>query len=349
MPKSIQSGISPPIPTSNASTYTDPNGLAALKKDPNSPQAIRAVAQQVDALFLQMMLKSMRDANAAVGEADSNEMGMYQDMFDKQIALTMSQHQDLGLGALVTRQMSATAAAARAAGAAAAGGSAAGSAPAAAGSNGLPAARVAGAAVPGAPAAPPTPVPATSAAPTTAVPATSATPSTPAAPPTSMTQAAAQFVAQVLPSIQVAAQSLGISPLAMLAQAALETGWGKRMARTATGAPSLNLFGVKADGNWSGARATANTVEYSGGVATQRQTAFRAYGSVQESISDFANLLKSSPRYARALAAGGNAQAYIAHIGQSGYATDPEYANKLNEILNGGALHGALTAKITKL
>ncbi len=67
-------------------TYTDVNGLAALKSDPNSPQAISAVAQQVEALFLQMMLKSMRDASAAV-ETDSNEMGMYQDMFDKQVAL----------------------------------------------------------------------------------------------------------------------------------------------------------------------------------------------------------------------------------------------------------------------
>src|ERR1700682_4963383 len=95
----------PPAATTNANTYSDPNGLAALKKDPNSPQALRAVAQQVDALFMQMMLKSMRDASAAVGESDSNEMGMYQDMFDKQIALTLSQHQGLGLGTLLTRRL----------------------------------------------------------------------------------------------------------------------------------------------------------------------------------------------------------------------------------------------------
>src|ERR1700680_2124158 len=104
--------VTPPSPAmANANTYSDPNGLAALKKDPNSPAALHAVAQQVDALFLQMMLKSMRDANAAAGEGDSNEMGMYQDMFDKQIALTMSQHQDLGLGSLLTRQIGARAAA----------------------------------------------------------------------------------------------------------------------------------------------------------------------------------------------------------------------------------------------
>src|SRR3981189_1283985 len=103
-----------PKATSTANTYTDVNGLAALKKDSHSPQAIRAVAQQVDALFLQMMLKSMRDAGADQGGTDSNEMGMYQDMFDKQIALTLSQHQGLGLGALLTRQLSSSSAAAAA-------------------------------------------------------------------------------------------------------------------------------------------------------------------------------------------------------------------------------------------
>src|SRR5580700_3072521 len=98
-----------PIDTSGASTYTDLNGLAALKRDPNSPQALNAVAQQVEALFLQMMLKSMRDA-AAAEETDSNEMGMYQDMFDKQVALSISQHADLGIGRLLKRQLTGRAA-----------------------------------------------------------------------------------------------------------------------------------------------------------------------------------------------------------------------------------------------
>jgi flagellar protein FlgJ len=293
-----------PVPTSNANTYTDVNGLAALKKDPNSPQAIRAVAQQVDALFLQMMLKSMRDASAEEGKSDSNEMGMYYDMFDKQIALTLSQHQGLGLGAMVTRQMAAAAAAA--------------------------------AKAPPAPAAPATAAP----APPPARPQTGDNGQ--AAPPTSMLQSATQFVSEVLPTIRSAAQALGVSPLGMLAQAALETGWGKRMARTADGSPSLNMFGIKADDSWDGARASANTVEFSGGVATQRHTAFRAYGSIEESVSDFANLLQGSPRYRNAVAVGANAQAYVNSMGKSGYATDPEYSNKLNEILNGSTLRLAL-------
>ena len=296
--------VTPPSPAmANANTYSDPNGLAALKKDPSSPAALHAVAQQVDALFLQMMLKSMRDANAAAGEGDSNEMGMYQDMFDKQIALTMSQHQDLGLGSLLTRQIAARAAAG-------------GATPAPADDRTTPR---------------PAPAPSSSAAP----PATSA-------PPTSMTQSAGEFVDQVLPSIRTAAQALGLNPLVLLAQAALETGWGKRMARTADGNPSLNLFGIKADDAWVGARAAANTVEYAGGVATQRQAAFRAYGSIEESVNDFANLLKNSPRYRHAAAAGPDAQAYVDGIGRSGYATDPGYAAKLNDILHGSTLRAAV-------
>src|SRR5271163_171137 len=88
-----------------AATYTDLNGLAALKNAPSSPAAIRAVSQQVEALFLQMMLKSMRDAGAADGELDSNETGMYQDMFDKQVALTLAKRQDLGIARLFERQL----------------------------------------------------------------------------------------------------------------------------------------------------------------------------------------------------------------------------------------------------
>jgi flagellar protein FlgJ len=248
-----------------------------------------------------MMLKSMRDASAAAGESDSNEMGMYQDMFDKQIALTMSQHQDLGLGALLTRQMAANSAAAPAQ------------------ADGGMGARPAVAASATAPAS--------------------------AAPPAAA-QSASDFVDEVLPAIRTAAQSLGLNPLALLAQAALETGWGKRMARTADGSPSLNLFGIKADDSWGGARATANTVEYSGGVAMQRQAAFRAYGSIEESVNDFANLLKNSPRYARTVAAGPDAQAYVDSIGRSGYATDPEYANKLNDILHSGTLRAAAATKL---
>src|ERR1700678_547566 len=304
-------------PSPAASTYTDLNGLASLKNAPTSPEAIRAVSQQVEALFLQMMLKSMRDASAENGETDSNETSMYEDMFDKQVALTLSKHTDLGIARLFERQL---------------GDKTAETAPGAAATHsGLPGtgAQAPGAQAPGAHADGRSGGHATSDA---------VTP-----------QHAAQFVSAVLPTIRRAAASLGVNPLGLLAQAALETGWGKRMARTADGTPSLNMFGIKAGEGWNGARAVADTVEFSGGVATQRRTAFRAYGSIEESVNDFANLLSNSPRYREAIAAGANAQAYVHGIARSGYATDPEYGNKLNEILNGGTLRAALGARTTTL
>ena len=152
-----------------------------MKNAPGSPAAIHAVAQQVEALFLQMMLKSMRDAGAADGETESNETGMYQDMFDKQVALTISQHADLGIGRLLKRQIS-----------------------------GKPA-----------PALP------KSAAETGSIAATPA-----------------EFINRMMPSIKTAASSLGVNPMGLMAQAALETGWGQRMPRNADGSPSYNMFGI---------------------------------------------------------------------------------------------------------
>jgi flagellar protein FlgJ len=294
------------------SNYTDLNGLAALKNEPNSPAAIRAVSQQVEALFLQMMLKSMRDASAADGEPDSNETGMYQDMFDKQVALSLSKHQDLGIARLFERQLGGKASQTHAA--------------AAPTPSGLP---KIGLSAPGTHA--------------------DGRRGGSSASDSVTTQHAAQFVSAVLPTIRRVAQGLGVNPLGLLAQAALETGWGRRMAHTADGSPSLNLFGIKAGESWNGSRAVADTVEFTGGVATQRRTAFRAYGSIEESANDFANLLSNSPRYRDAVAAGGDAQAYIHSIARSGYASDPEYGNKLNQILNSDTLRAALGVRVTAL
>jgi flagellar protein FlgJ len=297
------------IGASAADTYTDLGGLAALKNAPTSPAGIRAVAQQVEALFLQMMLKSMRDATEADGETVSNETSMYHDMFDKQVALTLSKHQDLGIARLFERQLGGT------------------TAPA-----------------PASAAPPQTPQPGQS-------PPQAGADRRPPAPDAGLNtaQRAAQFVDQVLPTIRRAAHALGVNPLGLLAQAALETGWGQRMPRAADGSPSLNMFGVKAGEEWSGPRAVAETVEFHGGVAAQRRTAFRAYGSIEESVNDFANLLANSPRYRDAIAAGSNAQAYIQSIAKSGYATDPEYGNKLNQILNGSVLRAALSMRLAAL
>jgi flagellar protein FlgJ len=293
--------------TASATTYSDLNALSALKTQPNSPQTLQAVAQQVDALFLQMMLKSMREAGADLGDSESNEMGMYQDMFDKQIALTMSQHQDLSVGTLLMRGQGAAATGATASSASGASAATALTAPTAQTSAASSAASEEEATSPG------------------------------------------QFVAAVLPAIRAAAATLGVNPLGMLAQAALESGWGRRMPRTANGVSSLNLFGIKADEAWAGARATAATVEFSDGVATPRRTAFRAYGSVLESVGDFAKLVGTSPRYRDAIAAGADAQGYVEGIGNSGYATDPDYAAKLTAMLRSSTFRQAIAASGVRL
>jgi flagellar protein FlgJ len=290
-----------PSNLSAATTYTDVNALGALKRDPNSPEALSAVAQQVEALFLQMMLKSMRDATAAEA-TDSNEMGMYQDMFDKQVALSISQHGDLGIGRLLKRQLEGRS--------------------------------VPGTAKLGSREASPAALPATSVA---------------GAPTASIAHSPAEFVSRIMPSIQRAASSLGVDPKAMLAQAALETGWGQRIPRAADGSSSHNLFGIKAGEEWTGSRATADSMEVVNGVAIPRRTSFRAYASVEESVNDFANLLKNSPRYKDVIAAGGNPSAYSAAMGKSGYATDPDYGNKLNQILGSDSLQSALAARIAAL
>jgi flagellar protein FlgJ len=315
---SLSATAAAPEAATQANTYTDLNALASLKNAPASAATIKAVSEQVEALFLQMMLKSMRDAGEASGEPASNETGMYQDMFDKQVALTLSKRQDLGIARLFERQLGGKAADGRAPGLKSLGGAPAGATPSQ-----------------------------LKQLPKTAQPDSRGGASPPAG--ANLSERASDFVQQVLPTIRQAAAAIGVNPLGLLAQAALETGWGRRMPRTAGGASSLNLFGVKADSEWSGARAVADTVEVSGGVAKPTRTAFRAYGSIEESVGDFARLLTSSPRYREAVAAGGSAQAYVQSIARAGYATDPEYAHKLNEVLNGGTLQAALGARPLKL
>ena len=164
-----------------------------------------------------------------------------------------------------------------------------------------------------------------------------------------MAHSPAEFVNRLMPSIRRAAAALGVDPKGMLAQAALETGWGQRMPRNADGSPSHNLFGIKAGDEWTGPKAATDTMEVQNGVAVQRRASFRAYGSIEESVNDFANLLKNSPRYRDVLAAGGDPQAYVDSIAKSGYATDPEYGNKLNQILRSDTLQSAVGARVAAL
>ncbi len=262
----------------------DLGGLRGLKaqaaQDP--PAALEAVARQFEALFINMMLDSMRSATVSSDLSDSGEMEMYQQMFDRQIATSLAERGGIGLARVLVEQL-------------------AGGLPVAAGREAAPAQAGAPAAREGA----------------------------------SQARAASpgEFIREVLPHARRAAAELGVHPMALVAQAALETGWGGRLPRRADGEPSHNLFGIKAGEGWRGERAVARTLEYQDGVAVQRREPFRAYDSVAQSFADYVRLIRESPRYAEARGAGEDPARYAAALQAAGYATDPAYADKIRAIL----------------
>jgi flagellar protein FlgJ len=138
-----------------------------------------------------------------------------------------------------------------------------------------------------------------------------------------------------------AARSLGVPPHFLVAHAALETGWGRHEPRLADGSPSFNLFGVKAGRRWQGSTADAMTTEFINGVGTSSRERFRAYGSYGESFRDYAALLAGNPRFASVLGATDGTE-FARKLQQTGYATDPMYADKLARIIHGTTLRQAL-------
>jgi len=152
-----------------------------------------------------------------------------------------------------------------------------------------------------------------------------------------------RFVAEIWDHAQRAAKELGVDPRALVAQAALETGWGKRVIQRNDGGSAHNLFGIKATG-WKGERARTGTHEYRNGVRQTETADFRAYGSPAESFADYVRLLKNNPRYQKALAAGKDIHGFARGLQQAGYATDPSYAKKIASIANGPTLGKVISA-----
>ena len=131
------------------------------------------------------------------------------------------------------------------------------------------------------------------------------------------------------PLAQSAGNTLGVAPDTLIAQAALETGWGRKPPTDASGHSSSNLFGIKAGGSWRGASVQSSTTEYAKGTPSVTQAAFRSYDNAAQSVGDYVSLLSTSPRYASALGTGADVQAFAKGLTRGGYATDPDYANKL--------------------
>lgn len=137
------------------------------------------------------------------------------------------------------------------------------------------------------------------------------------------------FLRQLRPHAEQAARELGVDPNALLAQAALETGWGRSVPCNANGDCSFNLFGIKAGSQWSGATVNVPTLEFEEGIPVRKVERFRAYDSPADSFRDYAALIRDSSRYASARGAGDNVEAFATALQQGGYATDPHYAQKI--------------------
>ncbi len=290
--------------------YLDFQGLAQLRADAGrnqSPEAMAQVAEQFEAVFLQMMLKSMRQASLGEGLFDNDQSKLYQEMFDQQIALDMAKKRQAGIADAMLRQLQAPPGEE---------GGEAGALDHAQLQRRVPAftlndallVRGAGRIEPVRPAA--------------------------------VTEAPAagfgspdEFVTRLWPLAQRYGAALGVEPRVLLAQAALETGWGQAVSRTAEGASSHNLFNIKADERWDGARTVVATLEFEAGIPRRQFATFRAYDSFEASFQDYVDFLRTSPRYQPALERAADGEAYIRSLHDAGYATDPDYAAKVIDIM----------------
>lgn len=310
----------------------DVNGLTTLKSQVKSddPAALKAAAKQFEGMFLQMVLKSMRDTVPQDGMFDSEQTRMYQSMLDQQLALDMSNKGTIGLAAMIERQLGRK------------------SQDPVPFENGLPL-------HPDQQSFPlnktqqglPLQHPHSTYFPLSGVLANARGSENADAVAAyaggnqngsqSSSDAAADFVARMRPHALAVEQASGIPAHFMVAQAALETGWGRAEPRFADGRPSFNLFGIKAGDSWKGNTVDANTLEYVGGQPQRHTERFRAYGSYAEAFADYAHMLTASPRYSAA-AASRDGASFARALQSAGYATDPQYADKLERIISSPAI-----------
>ena len=290
--------------------YTDFRALTRLKSAArnNSPKALEETAKQFEAIFIGKMLKSMRGASIAGGDGllDNDQVRFYRDMFDQQLALTLANRGGLGLARMIERQLS--------------------EGPTQFLSQPQQKADLVASDRQG------------PALLNSSTKGSSGPENHMSAP---LSSSPEQFVEQLWPHAYEAAQALGVTPRILIAQAALETGWGQKLPRFADGHSSHNLFGIKADRGWPGNTIVNTTLEFVGDVPVRRRDGFRAYSSYAESFEDYVAFVKTNPRYQDALQQTDD-KAYIRALHRAGYATDPQYANKVERILTGSTLSRAI-------
>ncbi len=285
----------------NTSYYADFGRMEALKKTArqDQPAAIREAARQFESLFTHMLLKSMREANLGEGLGDSEQTQFYQDMFDQQLSVQMSQGKGLGLAERLVQQLQRT---------------------------GL---------TPPAAADPASASPA--AAPAATSSGSSSTPPTANLTQTQFIDGIWPYAAQAAKRIGVAIETVIAHAALETGWGRHLPAVSSAAGTAAAAAGSNNLFGIKAGGGWRGASADTHTTEYVGGNATTVQAPFRSYSSIAAGFSDYVDLLTGNPRFATALNQGGDAAAFAQGLQRGGYATDPAYVHKL--VATAAAVH----------
>jgi peptidoglycan hydrolase FlgJ len=294
----------------NAAAANDQRGIDALRssaaRDPKG--AIKEAAKQFEALFMQEIMKSMRQATLSSGMLDNAGTQMGTEMLDTQFAQKMTGLPG-GLSEAIMRQLERQ--------------------------MGVGGDKAPGAA--GQPGTAPSIDPAGSRFPldkATKASSNNAAPLRGAEALADPTTRQAQFVRGHTAAAREAEARSGIPASFMVAQAAHESGWGKREILNADGSTSHNLFGIKAGPGWKGAVAEVTTTEYINGEPRKMVQKFRAYGSYAESFNDYAKLMTDSPRYANVVASADTAQGFAQGLQRAGYATDPAYAEKLTRVIN---------------
>ena len=314
------------------------NQLRKMTRD-DKDAALQAAAQQMEGIFLNMMLQSMRDANAVFAEGnmlDSRDGQFYQGMYDKQLSLNISNNGGIGLADVIVKQMQAR-------------------------SDSNPIAN--GSAMD---------ISSYLKHPLLSRPAVEPQDKEPEAPGVSLPDVTAlanstqeslddsdstfqrwnspdEFVQAIYPHAKRAAEVLGTSAEAVIAQAVLETGWGKHVMQAGVGNSSFNLFGIKADSRWQGDVVRRNTLEYRNGIAAQENAAFRSYRSLDHAFDDYVNFLNSNSRYEAALSKKSEGKQWGFDLQQSGYATDPNYGNKIANVMDSDVFKSALQSVTKKL
>ena len=325
---------------------TDMTQYSALRvgAQNNDPAALRDVAGQFEALFLQSMLKSMRDAS--IGDplfGDSNAHDLYEDMLDQQLAMEMSSGKGIGLAEMLVRQLGGDEAVRpstertygierQGSGADRHGHALPG--PGAAGeqrAHEIPGKRD------GFPIEPITKEYSTTAPPVAVGPLARPAWDNPES-----------FARDVWPHAERVARELNVPPEGVLAQAALETGWGRHVMPGSDGNASMNLFGIKAGRSWSGDSVAQRTIEFDGDVARQEVARFRSYSDVAESFDDYADLIASNGRYENVRNHGDDIAGFAAALADSGYATDPQYAQKITRVASSDTMARVLDGLKTR-